>query len=189
MGRPAVNGLTRRTTDDGTEVVLATVHRAETGRGPAHAATIDITEPLPDDIPSRDPQALALHYERWRDDAEHVHTALSHALPGGTLDALFALMAADRASAYVVPAAYHDTAGKLRELVAGVDALVDLFEGEETRPGARTEPEVEARLGPVCGTPLHPPAPDDVEPCGIRCVLDDGHEDYHTDGSGNRWTT
>lgn len=23
----------------------------------------------------------------------------------------------------------------------------------------------------------------------VRCVLDDGHEDYHTDGSGNRWTT
>lgn len=177
--------LTRRTTDDGTEVVLATVHRAETGHDAAHAATIDITEPLPDDIPSRDPQALALHYERWRDDAEQIHAALSHALPGGTLDALFALMAADRASAYVVPAQYHDTAGKLRELLAGVDALVGLFEGEETRPGARVEAEplVDAEI--VCGAVLNPGG-------GIECIRYEGgdtHADgFHDDGRGNRWS-
>lgn len=188
MGRPPVTGFSHLT-DARQDVVTVTVHRAVVDNGPPHLATIHVSTELPPDPGLGDPQRAALHYERWRDDAEAIHKALSHSLPGGTLDALFALMAADRASAYVVPAAYRDTAGKLRELIAGVDALVDLFEGEETRPGARTEPEVEARLGPVCGTPLHPPAPDDVEPCGIRCVLDDGHEDYHTDGSGNRWTT
>lgn len=169
--------LTRRTADDGTDVVLATVHRAIVDRRPAHAATIDITEPLPEDISSRDPQALALHYERWRDDAEAIHTALSHALPGGTLDALFALMAADRASAYVVPAQYHDTAGKLRELVAGVDALVDLFEGEQTRPGARDESAqtfADVVLAcPRCPHPDHPgarcTAPELVEGLDVVC--------------------
>lgn len=39
----------------------------------------------------------------------------------------------------------------------------------------------------VCDAPLHPPTPDDVEPCGIRCVLELGHEEYHFDGTGNRW--
>ncbi len=188
MGRPPVTGFSHLT-DARQDVVTVTVHRAVVDTGPPHLATIHVATELPPDPGLGDPQRAALHYERWRDDAEAIHKALSHSLPGGTLDALFALMAADRASAYVVPAAYRDTAGKLRELLAGVDALVDLFEGEDTRPAARPGPEaaepVEARI--ECGAHLHPNKTDIIGP--IACVLDSGHEDYHSDGHGNRWTT
>lgn len=46
--------------------------------------------------------------EFFHDEAQVIHKALSAALPGGTLDALFAVMAADKASrfrvAYGIPA-------------------------------------------------------------------------------------
>jgi len=118
-----------RGTPGNPDAVEATVCRAEpihVGAGD-RTATIYVTEPQPQDLGPA--SSLDDYYTRWRDDAEAIHAALSHALPGGTLDALFALMAAERASAYVVPARYHDTAGKLRELIAGVDALVELHEG------------------------------------------------------------
>lgn len=63
------------------------------------------------------------------------------------------------------------------EAVAVWDPLV--LEGKDG------EPLVEARI--ECGAHLHP---DDAGvPGAIACVLDEGHEDYHSDGNGNRWTT
>ena len=63
------------------------------------------------------------------------------------------------------------------EAVAVWDPLV--LEGKDG------EPPVEARI--ECGAHLHP---DDAGvPGAIACVLDEGHEDYHSDGHGNRWTT
>jgi hypothetical protein len=73
-----------------------TVCRADTAPGQC----IDITEPMPVFAPDTYvADARAFH----RRQAELIHGALIAALPGGTLDHLFAVMAGDRASMLRVP--------------------------------------------------------------------------------------
>jgi hypothetical protein len=94
--------------DDRT-VAVATVCRADPigPTLPQTAATIRVTERLADHLPAwvdRDPDgSMAAVKAFFRAQAEDIHRALSAALPGGTLDALFAVMAADRASVFRVP--------------------------------------------------------------------------------------
>jgi hypothetical protein len=82
-------------------VALATVHRAEPMHGAPRSASVDITEPLPPE-PGRRRMTDAELRAFYRRDAEDVHAALVHALPGGTLDALFVVMAEHRASVLAV---------------------------------------------------------------------------------------
>jgi hypothetical protein len=93
--------VTKKTTTDGVDVLAVTVCRAdELAPGTAlHAATIDMTEPIPGDLYG-DRDYLARARVFYRAQAQDVLAALHHALPGGTLDALFALMAEQRASVY-----------------------------------------------------------------------------------------
>lgn len=137
-GVSALDGIVREDLA-GERVLVAHVHRAEplTKSDPPQVASIIIREPLP---PEHHEHTVEEAYVRFRDDAERIHAALSHALPGGTLDALFALLAAERASAYVVPGQWHDGARNLRALVEQTRELVDLFAGEQTRPAVRTCP-------------------------------------------------
>lgn len=130
-----------RSVGDDVDLLIATVHRAEpTVRGDIrHSAAIHIaTDIPPDDDPSL-PYELTVHYERWQDDAKAIHDALVHACPGGTLDALFALMAAERSSAYVVRTRFGGGADLLRGLVEEVRALVEVFGGDATRPAGRVD--------------------------------------------------
>ena len=194
---PLPDGVTRETLN-GEDVVVAVVRRAVPWRrdDPPRVASVIVRDELPED---RDAD-LGPAYDAFRLDAERVHAALSHALPGGTLDALFALMCAERASAYVVPTPWPDRGRVLRELVTQARELVDIFTGEPTRREHRTAPDTEAdelvEAHILCGVPLHPAKPEDVEPCGITCALPDGHDTdvkpsrrVHDDGTGNRWNT
>lgn len=145
-----------RSVGDDVDLLIATVHRAEpTVRGDIrHSAAIHIaTDIPPDDDPSL-PYELTVHYERWQDDAKAIHDALVHACPGGTLDALFALMAAERASAYVVRTRFGGGADLLRGLVEEVRALVECFGGDATRPAARVDAAAECW---GCHHPKHEP--------------------------------
>lgn len=136
-GVSALDGIVREDLA-GERVLVAHVHRAEpfTKGDPPQVASIIIREPLP---PEHHEHTVEEAYVRFRDDAERIHAALSHACPGGTLDALFALMAAERASAYVVPGQWHDGARNLRALVEQTRELVEVFGGEATRPETRDE--------------------------------------------------
>ncbi|HST80931.1 MAG TPA: hypothetical protein VLL08_04210 [Kineosporiaceae bacterium] len=72
-----------------------TVCRADEAPG----RCIDITEPIPTFGTDYRSKAGAF----YRSEAERIHGALIASLPGGTLDQLFAVMAADRASLLRVP--------------------------------------------------------------------------------------
>lgn len=80
---------------------VTTVHKAEPvlRDGEVEARTLDITEPLPD-LMKMSLSEVRVFYNA---QAAAVHGALIAALPGGTLDSLFAVMAADRASLWRVP--------------------------------------------------------------------------------------
>ncbi len=164
-----------RRVDDGVDLVVATVHRAEPFRlDPADnrpAAAIHVASDIP---PGGDHDD---GYRLFEADAKAIHDALVHACPGGTLDALFALMAAERATAYVVRTPYRDHGDLLRGLVDEVRALVEVFGGDATRPAARVDQDgdedvVEAVI--YCGGCDHPAHPDGTCPlvlpdgCGCR---------------------
>jgi hypothetical protein len=84
------------------EILNATVCRAEPTRTdkPAPAGRIDITGELPD-LTSADWETVYRGF--YTDEAARILGVLTATLPGGTLDALFAAMAADRASLFRVP--------------------------------------------------------------------------------------
>lgn len=67
---------------------------------PVPARTIAITAEVPEWPSSGYVRAAKVFH---RGEAERIHGALMASLPGGTIDALFALMAADRASVLRVP--------------------------------------------------------------------------------------
>jgi hypothetical protein len=76
----------------------ATIARADPTRPdkPVPAGHIDITENTHYHLPEG--ATLAEHRVFWQSQARQIFDVLNGALPGGTLDALFAVMAADRAS-------------------------------------------------------------------------------------------
>lgn len=107
--------ISTRTVSDGTNVMVATVARCDTGDGPARSACIDITEPIADALPKDfgpdgvGPQWMERHRDVYRRQAEDIYQALAHALPGGTLDALLGVMALGQASILKVS---HPAAGQ-----------------------------------------------------------------------------
>lgn len=105
------------TTEEGTvdgarRLAVFVRSNADGGRGDSATAVIRILDPL--DVGSNEHLGLpesassAEVVQRSRDfflgQAREIHTALLAALPGGTYDALFALMAHHKASLLVVPA-------------------------------------------------------------------------------------
>ena len=73
------------------------------GREPVAGLCLDITEL----VPNFDALSVGQHREFFADQAQAVHRALKQ-LPGGTLDSLFARMAAERASVWRVPVVTDD---------------------------------------------------------------------------------
>jgi hypothetical protein len=97
---------------DGGVQVLASVCRAEpfSDGGPVNTANLQIVDELPNRAQRNDMSDAELR-SFYATQAAAILAALNNALPGGTLDALFAAMAADRASIFRVAHRYGEPLG------------------------------------------------------------------------------
>jgi len=153
-----------------TQTLRATVARAEPTHSekPTPAGRIEITEQVPEFPATAGWEAVCRTY--YAGEAARIHDVLSKTLPGGTLDALFALMAADRASLFRVPA--HSPRRSTPDVVLAVDGPIADDDGATVDAGEPCEvcgrsPATRCRVEP--NDPTDPGVMTLCAACAIDC--------------------